>query len=107
MSAAAIALIFALPSIRSAQPDIPPIGIVIYVGGFLWNELMCIGAASMLLAGRYGQYSYGQDLRVKYQAAHPPVQEAEVAIVDGEVAIFNKGAVKNDAELAADGSNSD
>ena len=56
MHVAAIALIFALPTIRNCQPGIPPIGTVTDIGCFFWVELIAISTAILLLCGQFGQY---------------------------------------------------
>ena len=41
---------FALPAVRLTQPGVPPIGTVMDIAGFLWNELCCVLAAIMFLS---------------------------------------------------------
>ncbi|KAJ9064066.1 F-box only protein 9 [Entomophthora muscae] len=42
-------LLFALPFLRNAQPDVPPIGIIIDAMGFIWNMII-VTSASILIA---------------------------------------------------------
>ena len=35
------------------------------MGGYFWNILMAVGAATIQIAAGYGQYRYGEELRTK------------------------------------------
>jgi len=75
--AAAIALVFSLPGIRSSEPGIPPVGIVADVAGFFWNEILSLGATVVLLSASYGQYSYGGEMRKKHEEEQKAKEEEE------------------------------
>jgi len=52
---------FAMNAIRNSQPGVPPIGISNDIGGFLWNELILMVAAVMLLCGCFQDYKWVDD----------------------------------------------
>ncbi|KAG1667194.1 hypothetical protein FOA52_004189 [Chlamydomonas sp. UWO 241] len=63
MQFSAIGLLWTLIFMRGTQPDVPPIGIVIDVAGFLWNWLFVAMSSLICMGYSYEQYKHGDKHR--------------------------------------------
>jgi len=86
MQYSAIGLLWTIVFVRGTQPDVPPIGIVIDIAGFLWNWLFVAIAALICMGTSYEQYRHGDNVRKEQQdKAEKQVKEhlAKVGEVQG------------------------
>jgi len=76
MQFSTVGLLWTVIMVRNTQPDVPPIGIVIDVAGFLWNWLFVAAAALICMSTAYEQYRHGDNLRkVKQEKAEKQAKD--------------------------------
>ena len=77
------------PRVQNPSPPPPhsrPQGCAIDMGGYFWNILMAVGAATIQIAAGYGQYRYGEEMRAKAAKAAKEAKEAkEAALAERQV----------------------